>query len=456
MNSYRAFQIYTLLKVISYSLMLLSWVTNNSTWQQRVYIIINIAFYRFFEILFFSHLRNERTKKLKKIAAKMGLEFYKTDKNNILMPMLEKLPLFEERRPRTKSMLHDILVILETMVWLLLSTRSKVKVKNILINRKSNPIYAIFDFNRQEWQPYKYQDSSLSFDIKCVSLSIRNQSQTMILLASEDLHLPEFSVIAKEKTISQRFSTSICRLLGYQRKQGNSISQIFSSRINDFYKSEKNLCTTAQGDRLMCCRNNIIIEPKKIQSFLSTGFKAFELFKTTHNFSLKQDMDYTKLRDLLKAGNWKEADRETTIILLKARAKKVEDTNANIAVIFVDEIFLNPVLRAIDTLWIEYSQGHFGYSVQKRIWLEVGGKVEYNSECLLADKVGWCVNDKWLHYSDLNFSLNAPQGHLPTTELSLLPLGWFYLFKRPLFKIPGSIRYIRQQKLPACFIVSQF
>ncbi|HYX15858.1 MAG TPA: GUN4 domain-containing protein [Nostoc sp.] len=33
-------------------------------------------------------------------------------------------------------------------------------------------------------------------------------------------------------------------------------------------------------------------------------------------------------------------------------------------------------LRTIDRLWVKYSNGHFCFSVQKRIWLECGG-----SEC---------------------------------------------------------------------------
>ncbi len=31
-------------------------------------------------------------------------------------------------------------------------------------------------------------------------------------------------------------------------------------------------------------------------------------------------------------------------------------------------------LRTIDRLWVKYSKGHFGFSVQKEIYLSVGGK----------------------------------------------------------------------------------
>jgi len=413
---------------------------------------MTIAFIRFPEILFLSYFRNRRTKKLKKIADKMGLDFYKTDKNK-LRPILEGLPLFEEIRPRTKNILNDLLIILEVMVALLFSIRETTKLKNILISRQENQgsFYAIFDFNSHIWRPDNSQNSGFSSP----GISISNKSQTIIIFAYKDLHLPEFSVKAKQKSILCKIFESIGNLFGHQRTQGEQISQIFNSQINDFYKVEKNLCTAAKGYKLICYRNNLIIKPRKIQSFLSTGFHALDLLRETDSISYQRDFDYTRLRDLLEAGNWKEADQETTAILLKARGKKVENTNTNIAVILIDDIFLSPVLHSIDALWVEYSKGHFGFSVQKRIWLEVGGEVNYNTERLLADRVGWRIQSKWLYYSNLTFSLNAPQGHLPTTELSEQLLGWLYMCKRPLFKIPGGISLARFIALQGCFIASK-
>jgi len=78
-------------------------------------------------------------------------------------------------------------------------------------------------------------------------------------------------------------------------------------------------------------------------------------------------------------------------------------------------------LRTIDALWTKYSQGHFGFSVQKHIWLELGGEIDKYTECLLGDRVGWRIKQEWLKYSDLNFSLNAPQGHLPSRLVGVSP-----------------------------------
>lgn len=75
-------------------------------------------------------------------------------------------------------------------------------------------------------------------------------------------------------------------------------------------------------------------------------------------------------------------------------------------------------LKAIDQLWVEYSTGHFGFSVQKQIWQEVGGKpydtydIKDHSSFLTAGnkfdrRVGW-------NRVNFQFSLLSPPGHLPS------------------------------------------
>ena len=121
-------------------------------------------------------------------------------------------------------------------------------------------------------------------------------------------------------------------------------------------------------------------------------------------------VDYTHLRDLLAAGKWKEADGETGKVMLKAarREKKGYFDTESIQNFPCDD------LRTIDQLWVKYSQGRFGFSIQKKIWLEVGGKVDYETKCKLGDRVGWQQGGTWLNnYDDLTFNQKAAPGHLP-------------------------------------------
>ncbi|MBC6481960.1 MAG: GUN4 domain-containing protein [Hormoscilla sp. GM7CHS1pb] len=118
---------------------------------------------------------------------------------------------------------------------------------------------------------------------------------------------------------------------------------------------------------------------------------------------------YHKLRDLLAAGEWKGADIETAQVMLQVagRTEKGWLSRGDI------KNFPCEDLHAIDKLWVKYSDGRFGFSVQKRIWLEEGGKVDYKTECRLSDRVGWRVRNSWQGVSNLTFSLAAPTGHLP-------------------------------------------
>ncbi|WP_230966450.1 GUN4 domain-containing protein [Nostoc sp. NZL] len=130
---------------------------------------------------------------------------------------------------------------------------------------------------------------------------------------------------------------------------------------------------------------------------------------TANDLPSEKGVDYTRLRDLLKAGTWEQADEETLAVMLKASGRESERWLDSKSI----DNFPCTDLRTIDQLWVKYSNGHFGFSVQKRIWESVGKDYEK-----FGDRVGWrkgmFFNKNWLSYSDLTFtSAASPQGHLP-------------------------------------------
>lgn len=133
-------------------------------------------------------------------------------------------------------------------------------------------------------------------------------------------------------------------------------------------------------------------------------------------------IDYTNLRNLLRQRNWRKADEETLHLILKAAG------GGNQSWLNVAAIKRVPAkdLRTIDKLWVKYSQGRFGFSIQKRIWESILGTPavdDYERKCNFAHRVGWRVNNRWLYYNNLSFSTNAPWGHLPA-ELCFREPGW--------------------------------
>lgn len=136
-------------------------------------------------------------------------------------------------------------------------------------------------------------------------------------------------------------------------------------------------------------------------------------------------IDYTLLRDLLKAQRWLEADRETTNLMLKVAHREPQCYLDLESIVNFPDIDL----CTIDKLWVKYSQARFGFSVQKRIWQSIKGtsandpvmalmigneKAVAAETCIdFANRVGWREKDAWVNYTDLAPNDNTPAGYLP-------------------------------------------
>ena len=122
--------------------------------------------------------------------------------------------------------------------------------------------------------------------------------------------------------------------------------------------------------------------------------------------------DYEQLRSLLlREHSWREADRKTREMMLKA-ANRIERGWFDQ---FSMEQFPCEALREIDQLWLTASNGQFGLSVQQSIWQRVYRDPDEDFAVYheFGRAVGWYVNDEWLKYENLTFDLSAPRGHLP-------------------------------------------
>lgn len=132
----------------------------------------------------------------------------------------------------------------------------------------------------------------------------------------------------------------------------------------------------------------------------------------TDDLSSAVGVDYSNLRNLLAAGQWKEADAETVNVMLSAAGRTKEgwiDINSIKKFPCID-------LLTIDRLWVKYSNGHFGFSIQKSIWDSVGGKADANGKTYeqFCECIGWHEKGDLLYYSHLTFDMTAPKGHLPS------------------------------------------
>ena len=145
------------------------------------------------------------------------------------------------------------------------------------------------------------------------------------------------------------------------------------------------------------------------------------------NTILEPNLDleiYGKLEEYLKNEQWKEADLETMKVLIEI-ADSIESPDPRRDLItWLEQTDLDKipdeVLKTIDQLWVKYSKGHFGFSVQAKIWGECCGKqrkcelkITYRNK--FAESVGWSDGRKWIkRYDNLDFSIDAKRGHLPS------------------------------------------
>ncbi|WP_346290923.1 caspase, EACC1-associated type [Sphaerothrix gracilis] len=172
-------------------------------------------------------------------------------------------------------------------------------------------------------------------------------------------------------------------------------------------------------------------EPDVAQALKQAEPAAKQVTETSsqapEEISLKseKDIDYSKLRDLLKAQDWKAADQEAADQMLKAMGKDgwldVEK----------DDLLAFPCqdLKTIDCLWTHYSKGKFGFSVQKKIYVDCGGNLdgEYPDDKIwkeFCDRVGWRMNRLHVSYSNVTFNTSAKEGHLPVLGFEV----WFGSF----------------------------
>jgi hypothetical protein len=129
---------------------------------------------------------------------------------------------------------------------------------------------------------------------------------------------------------------------------------------------------------------------------------------------LKSDagFSYELLRDLLAAGEWEKADDETRLKLIQLAGEEAVLRDW----VYFTEVKDIPVadLKTIDNLWSSYSEGRYGYSVQKKVWIK-NRKVWSK----MFKEIDWVQGEnnayrKWP--LEFDWKKDAKKGHLPLTN----------------------------------------
>ena len=135
----------------------------------------------------------------------------------------------------------------------------------------------------------------------------------------------------------------------------------------------------------------------------------------------EKGIDYKTLRYYLSKEYWVVADYETYLALIKCCGLLEGQDISNDSKLISKLIMTIPCqdLKTIDRLWLKYSNGHFGFSIQKKIYVHTGGCIP-GQNMNFFNHIGWSKKEGekeiWLKYYEFIFDKSAPKGHLPTSR----------------------------------------
>jgi GUN4-like/ARM-like repeat domain, GUN4-N terminal len=121
----------------------------------------------------------------------------------------------------------------------------------------------------------------------------------------------------------------------------------------------------------------------------------------------EKGLDYLPLERLLVAQDFQAADR----INIEKLCELAGESAIKRKWLYFTEVEQFPItdLQTINQLWLVHSEGKFGFSVQKELWLGTG-----KNFVKLWEKIAWKKGNNWTRYpGEFIWDLSAPRGHLP-------------------------------------------
>jgi hypothetical protein len=262
-------------------------------------------------------------------------------------------------------------------------------------------------------------NATLQWTFALASLGLRLSEEFMITLSSNEsiaenpVTTIEYSLFLQDQASCQFHSTA-----GYPRTVSPQLN-LDNEDITSLAINQDTAVLNSQDEQWFCAW----LATQKMMQSDEALYRYRPASREERQRILKQNnglyvvregipIRYRNLLSYLANGRWEEADQESEKVMLEITGQ-------------TDRGYLNPEdlqqfpsadLQIIDNLWIQFSGGHFGFSVQKRIWQECGSINSRNSDDWygFGDRVGWSTNGRWVNYSELKKNLSdSPNGELP-------------------------------------------
>lgn len=232
---------------------------------------------------------------------------------------------------------------------------------------------------------------------------LRLTSLSMNLPTSDDSQQPSVNLSDNLRELRDRLAAD------NEKKQLDALSE-----LETLGEAGRDVLMTFLGDRPS--ERVTFLDGKAYQILFNLGLDETTTFlKTTFPSGLipmpsERNVDYSSLQDLLVRQQFEEADRLT----LQKMCELAGEIAQNRKWLYFSEVNQFPItdLQTIDQLWYVYSEGKFGFTVQRQIWLAAGQDWDR-----FWPKIGWRKDSAWTRYpTEFIWDLTAPKGHLPLSN----------------------------------------
>lgn len=249
----------------------------------------------------------------------------------------------------------------------------------------------------------------------CIAESV---TQYNLIICPQYARFPEISILKndaceaefhKDYDLAEQLWIQVLAVSPKDKQAINGIQKIAAQIENERYSQENSVSSNVAN------KSASPLSPKSTPVTNSIPTEADVPLKS------ERGIDYTNLRDLLATKKWAEADHETHgIMLLIAGKEKV----GYFDIMDIQKHFCED-FRVINQLWLEYSNGRFGFSVQKCIRDEIKENL-YK----FLDRVGW----------DLDWGTCGYGGTRQTFPKGNFPARWFFSWYASVGKDLGMAR----------------
>lgn len=213
---------------------------------------------------------------------------------------------------------------------------------------------------------------------------------------------PNLASVADDPLAQLQSETSL-------KKQLQFIDELATQGTAGFGVLQEFLCTQyPQGLSLALGKvYQILYEARdpEIQTFLQTHFPHGIV-----PLNSDRNIDYKPLQKLLADRDFQEADRLTLLKMCELAG----DSALERKWLYFSEVENFPAtdLHTLNNLWLMHSEGKFGFSVQREIWLSQGQN--FNK---IWEKIAWKNGNRWTRYpNEFIWDISAPKGHLPLSN----------------------------------------